>query len=325
MVALIIVSLFLSSTPSLGLPHAMQFGRELGQGQAVAVNQGLGLLKVKGKAETGQSPCTCSVSPCPCASLGELGPDPEDEDLFYGVPSITEQDLQDASTRAFVRAVIQDEDRRLAHLAVTAAEEAVETAEREQATREEAERRREEIQAHQRNATLAMAHELGNATLDILSEVAQRAMLVGRQMQATEDQEAIAVAWETRAQDIRRMADDASREADVDEQRAEAMRAAVAEFGSNVSSSEAEAAADSAHADQLRVHADELQQAASVAVEEADLAAQAHARAVSSVAQDVHDVAMSRVEGALRTQDMLSAAMGAPEPFLAGVANGLQG
>lgn len=324
MVALVIVSMFLSSTTSLGLPHSLQLGRELGQGQAVAVNPGLGLLKVKAKTETDQNPCTCYVSPCPCASLGEIGPDPEDEDLFYGVPAVTEQDLQDASTRAFVSEVIQDEDRRLAQLAAAAAEEAADTAEREQAARDEAERRREEIQEEHSDATLAVAHRLGNATLDILTEVAQRAMEFGRQVQATEDQEAIATAWEERAADIRRLADEASREAASDEQRAEAMRVAADEFGSTVSSTSAEAAAARAHADEARAHADESQQAAIVARQEADRAAAAHADAISSATGNVHDVAMSRVEGALRTQDMLSDAMGAPAPFVAGVASGLQ-
>lgn len=324
MVALLIVSMLLSFTASLGLPHSLQLGRELGQGQAVSVNPGLGLLKVKTKTKSGQNPCTCSVSPCPCATLGETGPDPEDEDLFYGVQAMTEQDFQEASTRAFVSEVIQDEDRRIAQFAAVAAEEAAETAEREQAALDEAERRREEIQHEQGNATLAVAHRLGNATLDILTAVAERAMEVGRQEQATEDQEAIAAAWEARAEDIRRLADDASREAAVDEQRAEAMRVAAAEFGSNVSSTSAEAAAARAHANEVRAHAEELQQAAVVATEEAELAAEAHGYAIGNATENLHGVAMSRVEGALRTQDMLSAAIGAPAPFAAGVVNGLQ-
>lgn len=324
MVALTIVSLLLSSTPSLSLPHVLQLERELGQGQAVTVNPGLGLLKVKAKAKTEQDPCTCYVSPCPCASLGELGPDPEDEDLFYGVPSITEQDLQDASTRAFVSEVLRDEDRRISQLAAAAAEEAAERVEREQIARDEAERRRIEISYEHGNATLAVAHQLGNATLDILTEVVQRAMAVGRQVQATEDQEAIAAAWEARAEDVRRLADEASREAAIDEQRAEAMRVAAADFGSNVSSTAADAAAAMAHAGEVRARADELHQAATVALEEADFAAEAHADAVSSAAENLHGVAMSRVEGALRAQDMVSTAMGAPASFVAGVAEGLQ-
>lgn len=324
MVAFMLVSMFLSSTTSLGLPHSLQLGRELSQGQAVVVNPGLGLLKLKAETKTEQDPCTCYVLPCPCASLGAMGPDPDDEDLFYGVPAVTEQDIQEASTRAFVSEVIQDEDQRIAHLAAAAAEEAADTAEREQAARDEAERRRVEIQEEQGNATFAMAHRLGNATLDILTEVAQRAMEVGRQVQATEDQEAIAAAWEARAEDIRQLANDARREAASDEQQAEAMREAAAEFGSNVSSTSVEAEVARAHANEMRARADELQQAAIVATEEAVRADREHRRAISSATENLHDVAMSRVEGALRTQDMLSAAMGAPAPFAAGVASGLQ-
>lgn len=320
MVALVIVSLLLQSTTSLGLPHALHLDRELGQGQAVVANQGLGLLKVKAKANTEQEPCIVS----PCAALGEGGPDPEDEDLFYGVRNMTEEDFHDAQTSAFVREIVQDEDRRLSVLAAEAAEAAAEEAEREQSARDEADRLREEIQEQQRNATFAVAHQLGNATLQILTDVAQRAMEVGRQVQATEDQEAIAAAWEARAEDVRQLADDASREAAGDEQLAEAMRVAAAEFGSEVGSTAADAAAARAHADQVRAHADELQQAAVAATEEAASAAEAHADVISSAAENLHDVAMSRVEGALRTQDMLSAAMGAPAPFVAGIANGLQ-
>merc|ERR1719223_442587 len=98
------------------------------------------------------------------------------KNFFYGVPSVTEQDLQDASTRAFVSEVIRDEDRRISQLAATAAEEAIERMEHEQAALAEAERRRIEIQEEHGNATLAVAHQLGNATLDILTEVAQAAM-----------------------------------------------------------------------------------------------------------------------------------------------------
>jgi len=244
--------------------------------------------------------------------------------FFYGVPSITEQDLQDASTRAFVSEVIKDEDRRISQLAAAAAEVAAEREEREQTAREEAERRRIEISYEHGNATLAVAHQLGNATLDILAGVAQRAMQVGRQVQATEDQEAIAAAWEARAEDIRQLADEASLAAAIDEQRAESMRVAAAEFGSNVSSTVAEAAAATAHAGEARARADELQQETIVAVEEAELAVEAHADAVMSAAENLHGVAMSRVEGALRTQDMLSTAIGAPASFVAGVAAGVQ-
>lgn len=324
MVALIIVSLFISSTPSMGLPHALQLGRELGQGQAVAVNPGLGLLKVKATAKAEQNPCTCYVSPCDCASLPEMGPDPDDEALFYGVPNITEQDLQDASTRAFVAEIIRDEDRRISELAAAAALEAAERDELEQAAHAAAESRRVEIQDEYGNATLDMAHELGNATLDIITRVAQAAMEVGRQVQATEDQEAIAAAWQVRAEDIRRLANEASHEAAIDEQRAEAMRVAAADFESNVSGTAAEAAAAAANAVEVRAHADELQQAAAAATQEANLAAEAHQAAINSAVENLHDVAMSRVEGALRTQDMLSAAMEAPAPFVAGVAEGLQ-
>jgi len=323
MVALVIVSVFLSASTSLSLPHSMQLGRELGQGQAVTVNPGLGLLKVKDQTKTQQNPCTCQlVLPCPC--LGEIGPDPEDEALYYGVQAVTEQDLQEAATAAFVSAVIQDEDRRIAQLAAVAAEEAAAAAERERAAQDAARRSRVEIQAEHDNATSAIAHQLGNATLDILTEVAQRAMAVGRQLQAVEDQEAIAAAWTERARDSRQLANDASREVADDGQRTDAMRAAAAGFESNVGNSSAVAEIARAHLDEVRAHADELQQASVIATREAASAASAHANAISNAARDLQREAMSQVEGALRAQDMISDAKGAPAAFVAGVATAVQ-
>lgn len=325
MVAIVGLTFFLSTATSFALPHghALQLGRELGLGQAVATNPGLGLLNVRASAKAKQDPCVCHISPCPCASYEE-GPDPEDEALFYAVPAFTEEDLQAAAGRAYVSAIIEDEDRRIASFAAQAAQDAADAAERERAAHAEAERRRLEIQEAEQTATLAVADRLGNATVDILAQVAERAMEAGRQAQAVEDQQAIADAWRSRAEELRQLADNAGRDAASDEQRTEAMRAAAAEFGENVNGHVAAATAAVAHANEAQDLADELQQAAVIASEEANSAAEANANAMSSTAAVVHSAAMGRVREALRTQDMLSAAKQSPGSFAAGVAHGLQ-